>query len=375
MRHTIGPMRIGIDCRLPTYRLGGISQSTLQLVQALAELPGNEQVTIFHSRKEGHDFTPADARFSRSDLWTPCHHRLERWALSAELTRHRLDVFHSPDFIPPAFGAGRRVITVHDLTFLHYPDFLTAESRRYYSDQIGWAVASADHIAADSEATRNDLIHLLGVAAGKVTTVPLAVGPLHTRDYAPEAIDDTLAQHGLSLGFILAVGTLEPRKNLPLLLRAYALLREKRMATQPLVLAGGKGWKYDEIFQTIDDLGLNEHVRHLSGLTDVAVAHLYRGAGVLAFPSRYEGFGLPALEAMHAGCPVVASNRGSLPEVVGEAGILLPPDDPAAWAEALARVLTDETTRDALRRAGRKQAGRFTWRRTAEAMLAIYRGA
>lgn len=369
-------MRIGIDCRLPTYQMGGISRYTIHLIKALGRLDGGEQFTIFHSRKERRSFLPADGRrFSRSDLWTPCHHRLEHWTLAAELGPHRLDVFHSPDFIPPAGGAGRRVITIHDLTFLYYPEFLTAESRRYYNGQINWAVKSADRISADSEATRLDLIKLLGVPPEKVTTIHLAANPLFAAEYAAEDVAATLAAHDLRPGFIMAVGTLEPRKNIPLLLRAYQRLRREHGLDIPLLLVGGKGWIYNDIFGAIDQLGLKGQVCHLSGVTDIALAHLYRAAGALAFPSHYEGFGLPALEAMHAGCPVVASDRGSLPEVVGAAGILLPPDDEAAWAAALARALTDAPLRDALARAGRAQAARFSWEKTAAATLALYRSA
>ena len=366
-------MHIGIDCRLPTYRMGGISQYAIYLIAALSELAGPERYTIFHSRKERRQFTPDDARFSRSDLWTPCQHRLERYALAIEVARHRLDVLQSPDFIPPAAGARRRIITVHDLTFVYYPEFLTAESRRYYADQIGWAVEAADHISADSEATRRDLIDLLSVSPSKVTTIHLAANPIYAADYPAEAVAATTAELGVGRGFILTVGTLEPRKNLPLLLRAYHRLRAEAGLSVPLVLVGGVGWMAGDIFRTIDDLALGDCVRHLSGLSDTQLAHLYRAAGVLALPSHYEGFGLPALEALHAGCPVVASNRGSLPEVVGQAGLLLEPDDADAWSEALWRVLTDAELAAELRRAGPEQAARFSWRQTAAATLALYR--
>lgn len=368
-------MKIGIDCRLPTYRMGGISQYAIYLIGALGRLAAADRFVVFHSRKEARSFVPSDSRFSRSNLWTPCHHPLERYALSVELTRHRLDVLHSPDFIPPAGGAGRRVITVHDLTFRRYPEFLTDESRRYYAEQIAWAVDAADAISADSEATRRDLIDLVGAPPARVTTIHLAANPLFAADRSLAEVDATLTALRLERGFLLAVGTLEPRKNLPTLLRAYDRLRREAGLRMPLVLAGGKGWLYDDVFRTIDALGLAGCVRHLESVSDAQLACLYRAAGALAFPSHYEGFGLPALEALHAGCPVVASNRGSLPEVVGAAGLLLEPDDVDAWAEALWRVLTDDALVDRLRHAGPAQAGQFTWARTAAATLSLYHGA
>jgi len=376
MRFTIPIMHIGIDCRLPTYQMGGISQYVIYLVQALGELVVDDSFTVFHSRKETRTFLPLSNRhFIRRNLWTPCHHRYERQALTLELLPHRLDVYHSPDFIPPLGGAGRRIITVHDLTFLFYPEFLTAESRRYYSNQIRWAVAAADHILADSEATRQDLINLLGVSSSKVTTIHLAANPVYAAYYPEEVIARTVDEYGIGRGFILAVGTLEPRKNLVTLLRAYHLLRQRKAAiTVPLVLVGGKGWIYEETFRMIDLLSLQDNVIHLSDVPNEKLAHIYHAAGVLAIPSYYEGFGLPALEAMHCSCPVIASARGSLPEVVGEAAISLEPDDVDAWADALARVLLAPSIASDMKKAGLAQAAQFTWEKTAAATLAVYRG-
>ena len=140
----------------------------------------------------------------------------------------------------------------------------------------------------------------------------------------------------------------------------------------PLVLVGGKGWIYDEIFGTIDAFGLSGKVQHLSGVFDEQLAHLYHAAGVLVTPSKYEGFGLPALEAMHCDCPVIVSNIGSLPEVAGDAGVLLDPDDETAWADAMATVLTDTALREKMVANGRLQAAKFTWRKAAEMTLALY---
>ncbi len=201
---------------------------------------------------------------------------------------------------------------------------------------MAWAVAKADHVSADSEATRQDMIDRLLVPPEKITTIHLAANPLYERPFSPSEIDATLSQHNLPRGFVLAVGTLEPRKNLPMLIRAYGQMVQETAVDMPLILVGGKGWIYDEIFATIDALGLRDKVRHLSGIFDEQLAHLYHAAGVLVTPSKYEGFGLPALEAMHCDCPVIVSNCGSLPEVAGEAGMLLDPDDETAWAEAMA---------------------------------------
>ncbi len=366
-------MRIGIDCRLPYYQMGGISQYVLYLLPALADLDEHNDYMVYHNRKDGRSHLPPEAaNFQRRNLWTPCHHRLERWTLSAELTSQRLDLLHSPDFIPPLQGARRHVITVHDLNFLYYPEFLTAESRRYYADQIHWAVKTADHIIADSHATRKDIIEMLAVAPEKVTPIHLAANPLYAKTYSETAVSETLQKYNLPKGFILFVGTLEPRKNLPTLIRAYTQMRLETAVDVPLVLVGGKGWIFDDIFAAIEANDLREQVLHLSGVFDAELAHLYHAAGVLVTPSYYEGFGLPALEAQHCGCPVVVSNRGSLPEIVGPQGLMLDPDDVGLWANTLTQVLTDSAMQKRLIANGRSQARQFTWQKTAEATLQVY---
>ena len=366
-------MHIGIDCRLPFYRMGGISQYVLHLIPALAKLDQTNQYTVFQSRKDAKSHVPDAPNFRRRNLWTPCHHQWEKWALGAELRPHRLALLHSPDFIPPAWGAKKYVITVHDLNFLYYPDYLTAESRRYYLEQIGWAVQKADHISADSHHTRRDLLERLNVHPEKVTTVHLAANPVYERAVPPAQVEAILAEYNLPRGFLLFVGTLEPRKNIPTLLKAYAHLRP-RLADIPLVLVGGKGWLYEEIFATIEELGLRPHVRHLQGVSDEKLAGLYAAASLLALPSHYEGFGLPPLEAMHQGCPVITSDRGSLPEIVGEAGLLLDADEVDAWAEAMNRGVHDSALLHQMTQAGYVHATKFQGEHAAARTLAIYRG-
>ena len=368
-------MRIGIDCRLPTYRMGGISQYVLNLMPALAELDAHNDYFVFHSRKEQRSLLPAVAeRWQRRNLWTPPHHKFERWSLAAELAPYGLDILHSPDFIPPQSGAARRVITIHDLTFVFYPELLTDESRRYYLDQIQWAVDTADVIAVDSFATRIDVIENLAVDPRKVTPIHLAANPLYSRHVDQAQVRATLQRYGLSRGFLLSVGTLEPRKNLPLLVRIYARLRREKGVRDPLVLVGRKGWLYEDLFRTIEELDLAHAVIHIDTVSDEELLHLYHSAGVLMTPSLYEGFGLPALEAQHCGCPAVVSDRGSLPEIVGESGLIVDLDDEDAWVETAAQLKQDVDFRKNAIAIGRKQAANFSWAQTAKQTLALYLG-
>jgi glycosyltransferase involved in cell wall biosynthesis len=364
-------MRIGIDARIVHYAPGGICNYTLRLLRALASLDVDTDYYVLHSRKERNPLIPG-ANFHPVACWTPSHHRLERWSLGVEVARLGLDLLHITDFIPPAFGYRQSVITVHDLTFLHYPQFLTAESHRYYNQQIEWAVRRAEHILADSHATKSDLVSMLDVPPGKVTVVHLAADSAF-RPLAEAEVARVAARYGLESGYLLCVGTLEPRKNLLGLLQAYRQLLDMEVTTVPLALVGGKGWLYDEIFERVEELHLTDCVRFFHNVTDTDLPALYNAAGVLTTPSFYEGFGLPALEAMACGTPVVVADRSSLPEVVGKAGLLVNPDDVDDIAQALARVLTDEPLRARMRELGLVQAARFTWERTARETLAMYR--
>ncbi len=363
-------MHIALDARLAYYRrYSGIGQYIVQLAERLPPLAAPHAFTIIHSRKDRQPPRGPGARLAAS--WTPSHHPLEQFTLPLELARLRIDLLHSPDFIPPRRGAYRRVITVHDLNFLYYPHFLTADSRRYYNDQIGRAVTQADHISADSHATKLDLIKLLNVPAGKISVVWLAPSDLY-RPMEAAALDEARRRLRLPDQFILFVGTLEPRKNVAGLLRAYRRLLERGERRADLVLAGSRGWLFDETRALIDQLRLTDRVRWIDSPTDRELAALYNLAAVFVLPSHYEGFGLTLLEAMACGAPAVISDRGSLPEIAGGASIVIDPDDPAQLAEALQRILGDAATADELRAKGFERVTAFSWERCARETLAIY---
>lgn len=360
-------IRIGLDARLTAYRAGGTSTYVRALASAIADVNPPEQLTIIQSRRASE---PIDQRLPHLTAWTPPHHRLERFALSVELLRARFDVLHSPDFIPPWRGGRRHVITVHDLAFLMYPDQMTADSRRYYNDQIAGAVARADHILAVSSATRDDLIRLLHVPAERITVqyhgVDRAFRPL-----TGDELSQGLAPFGLTPGYLLFVGTIGPRKNIEGLCEGYRIARGWVAASPPLVIVGEKGWLAERAMAAID---ATPGVVHIHGAPWPAFPALYSGAHALLLPAHYEGFGLPALEAMACGAIPIVSDRGSLPEVTGGVGLLVNPDDPHSIADAIRRVLTEDAAwLDDQRKAGLKRSAQFRWEQSARIALETYR--
>lgn len=360
-------MRIAIDARLVSYAPGGISQYTIRLVHALAALHTDDEITLLESRKAGSDASwPVSVK--RSGLVTPPHNRHEQLTLPIELLRHPSDLLHSPDFIPPFRRRCRSVITIHDLAFLRFPHLLTPESARYYG-QVARAIRSADQVIAVSDSTRRDLLELLSADPEKVTVVHSGVSPECQR-LDPAEVESQRRRLGLPESFILFVGTLEPRKNLPTLLKAFARLR--RAHPVPLVVVGGKGWLYEELFRVRDDLGLGEEVRFAGPVPARELVYYYSCATCLVLPSLYEGFGHPVLEAMACGTPVVASNASSLPEVVGDAGLLVDPEDVEGLAATLGRLLADGNLRQRLIHLGLERAQSFSWEKTARETLAVY---
>ena len=347
------------------------------LAAALASLawPAGDSVLLLEARRREQPLLPAlPAGFASRRLATPSHHRLEQWLLPLELLASPIDLLHSTDFIPPFIRRCRSVITVHDLAFLRWPQLLTADSRRYFNQQIAHAVGSSDRIIAVSRATRQDLIELLAADPAKIDVVYEAADPSMGPEPDSAITDLGLKRLGLGGEFLLFVGTLEPRKNVPLLVSAFRALVDAGYEGQ-LVLAGARGWLYEDVFRAVEALHLGTRVRFVERFSQAELRHLYNGARLLVLPSVYEGFGLPVLEAMACGLPVITSDVSSLPEVAGAAALTVPAADVDALVTAMSRVLNDGALAEELRRRGLARAAEFSWERAAHETVAVYRRA
>ena len=374
---------VAFDARMVHYRRAGIGQYSVSLLRALARLPelGATRVQVLQMRGDRQPIV-RDRRFRRVSMWTPPHNRFEQPALGVELLKllPHPQLIHSPDFIPPRYRTFKAVANIQDLAFLKFPEMtlLTGESSRYYS-QVHSATQDADALIALSNSARDDIVSLLGVKPEKVAVIPAAAGEQFKppEDFR-QAQERAAREFGLPPpddgGYILFVGTLEPRKNLTTLLEAYRkLLDGKRVLPTPvLALAGREGWLFEQVHARIDELKLRDHVRLLGGVGDEELVRLYQGALAFAMPSLYEGFGLPVLEAMQSGVPVVSSNAGSLAEVAGDAAILVEPQDVEGWMVGLERVLLDGEESARMVKAGLEQARRFSWGRAARETWGLY---
>lgn len=368
-------MRIGIDVRLIFHQQAGISWYTLRLLQALSQIDQDNEYVLLQHRRQPDPLIDAP-NFTSVTLLTPAHHRFEQWPLSLETRMLGLDLIHSPDFIPPLHNQIPAVCTVHDLAFLLYPNLVTADSARYYG-QIELAVKRANRIIAVSNSTRNDLVKLLGAPESKIDVIYEAADPIY-QPIDRQSARQSLLSAGISVPdrFILFVGTIEPRKNLGTLLRSYVKLRNAYGVDVPLVLAGAPGWLSNDIGDLVVSLNLSDHVLFTGKIPESAqLRALYNLAIMLVHPAYYEGFGLPPLEAMACGTPVVCSDAGSLPEVVGDAALMANPEDVDEWTVAMHRLLEDDRLAAELRDKGLQRASSFSWKKAAHDTLQTYRQA
>ncbi|GAB4272175.1 MAG: glycosyltransferase family 1 protein [Candidatus Promineifilaceae bacterium] len=374
--------RIGIDVTSALTQGAGIGRYTRELVRAVVAEESGHTFHLFSARLVGEPPVPNPLPDVPHVVYRPAPLG-ERWLyrlwyrlrlpLPVQWVTGELDLFHSPDFVlPPVNGRIPTLLTVHDLSFIHYPHVFPKPLVDYLNRVVPWSVRRATHILADSASTQEDLMRLWGVPAEKITVLYCGVSP----QYQPitDAARLTAVRQKYALGdlpFVLSVGTVQPRKNYKMLIRAFKGVAEK--LPHALYIAGGTGWMHDEILAEIENQGLNGRVRFLGFVDDADLPALYSAADLFVYPSLYEGFGLPPLEAMACGTPAILSNTSSLPEVAGEDGaVLLPPQETAVWQQTILTMLQSPQKREKVANAGRKQSQKFTWQQAAKQLLTLY---
>ena len=283
-----------------------------------------------------------------------------------------IDLFHATSFIMPPLKRAKGVLTIYDLTFKIFPEY-HAKGMQAFTRDIQRYVDRSDCIIAISEHTKRDVMEYLGIPEERIRVTLLAADEQYRVIDEPEAIKAVVGTYGIDREYILYTGTLEPRKNIVSLVRAFDVLKKESGIPHRLVIAGKKGWLFDNIFSTVEDLGLLDEVIFTGYVPEEDLPYLYNGASLFAYPSKYEGFGLPPLEAMACGCPVVSSNTSSLPEVVGNAGLMVDPERTTDLAEAMLKALSDSSLRGSMRSRGIERAAMFSWKRCARETLDVYR--
>ena len=376
-------LHIGINAQLLSfsgnYRNGGISRSIRGLLAGLAKDPGPHEYTVFVNGQDTIDrlglgspqitYVAApwnEARPISRITW-------EQLTLPSTVRKMGMDVLHSPaNVLPemlPSTCAG--VVTLHDLAFLHFPKVLTPAKRIYHRTFTVRSLRRATMIIAVSDSTKQDATQLVGVPAEHIRRVYTCMDERFSRLISDEESIAFRVKQGLPQGFLLYLGTLEPRKNITILLEAYARLRKNYPIKEKLVLAGGKGWYYEEIFERVRNLGLESEVIFPGYVSDADQPLWYHAASAFVYPSLYEGFGLPVAEALACGTPVVTSDVSSLPEAGAGLALCVAPDDIQAMAEAMYKAITDAE----LRRRCVNQAPQILKRFSAQRMAAETIGA
>jgi glycosyltransferase involved in cell wall biosynthesis len=378
--------RIGIDVTAALAQGGGIGRYTRELIRAVVATESPFHFRLFSARAPAQLPVPnplpqaAHVVYRAAPLPERWLYRLWyrlRLPLPVQLITGQLDLFHSPDFVlPPVYGRIPTVLTVHDLSFIHYPHTFPDVLVNYLNRVVPWSVGRATHILADSEATRQDLVDLWQVPAEKVTVLYSGVNPSF-RPADEEMVTAVRRRYRLDdVPYLLSVGTVQPRKNYQMLIRAFAAVAARWPHT--LAIAGSKGWLYDDMLAEIERQNLTGRVRFIGFVADADLPALYTGADLFLFPSLYEGFGLPLLEAMACGLPVIASDASCLPEVVVdrergmETAVLLSPHSPRLWSQAIHQLLDNAPERERLSQLGRQQAAQFTWQRAARQLVGLY---
>jgi glycosyltransferase involved in cell wall biosynthesis len=366
-------LTVCMDIQSAIAQRAGVGRYTKALVEHAGAVAGGHELALFFFdfKRKGIPFPIENAHF-RTCTWCPGRIAQKAWKTIGFPPFNWLagpaDVYHFPNFVIPPLTHGRAVVTIHDVSFLRFPEAAEPKNLRYLNSQIRKTVARADMIITDSRFSAGEICERLPVPPEKVRVVHLGLTP-NMRAPAAEQVDEMRQALRLTRPYLLFVGTLEPRKNIPFLVECFEHMTS---FDGDLVIAGMRGWKYEPILERMRTSSRSGRIRYLEYVEERWLPALYTGADCFVFPSLHEGFGFPPLEAMQCGTPVLSSQAGSLPEVLGEAALFVEGYNAAEWAVQAERLLGDSTLRAHLQAAGHAQAQRYQWRTAARQTWDIY---
>jgi glycosyltransferase involved in cell wall biosynthesis len=368
-------MRIGIDATAVPPKPMGAGLYIIYLIQELGKLESDHEFTVFaqeylRPHLEGQVSDQIQIHWLKN-MSVPRRLVWEQTTFPRLIRQLHLDLLHTPHYTKPLSHPVPTVVTYHDMIFFIHPEKHTLAKRYFFPWMMRRSSKKADIIISDSESTRLDAMRFLDIPPEKIITVHLGYQEIFRRITDQAQLSAIRQQYRLPEKFIFYAGAIEPRKNVPLLLTVFEKLVQQGIP-HDLVLAGGLGWLYEDVLAQIDSMQARDRVHRVGHVPYKDLPTFYNLADVFVYPSVYEGFGLPPLEGMACGTPVITSNISSMPEFVGDAGILVPPDDEGALLGAVQRVLTDQVLRQRLREAGPQRAANFTWKHTAQKTLDIY---
>lgn len=365
-------MRVAIDTRkLHDF---GIGTYIRNLLRHLARLDHQTEYVAFCRPEDCEDIRALGPNFRPVPSRAAHYSWREQWAIPLAVSREKPDVFHEPHYVLPPMTPGRCVVTIHDCIHLMFPEYLPYRVAKVYAQRMmGSAARRADRILTVSESSKRDILRFFPVDPDKITVIYNAIDERFGTPPAEAAMTRVRERYQLEDPFVLYVGNVKPHKNVERLIDAFALVRQRRGDGLKLLIIGDEISKFQTLRRAVHRHQLHRHVRFLGFVGEDTLAVLYRLAGVFVFPSLYEGFGLPPLEAMACETPVITSNVSSLPEVVDDAALLVDPYSAEAIAEAILRVLSDPALAADLRRRGLARARGFSWERSVERTLRIYR--
>jgi len=353
-------MKIAIDVQTTLGQPTGFGFCVSNLVENLKKIDDKNEYVLAKPDSE-------------TDFSTPQRFIWDQFTFPKIARGRSVDLIHQPCFSAPLMFRGPVVVTIHDIISILFPQNIPFASRMFYSKWMPFSYAKAKKIISISESTKRDIVRVLKISPDKITVIHNGFDAKLQQKLSNDKIDQVKKKYDLPQDYLLHIGTLEPRKNLDFLIDVFfEAIKDKKNSNLALVITGKKGWYYEGLFEKVAKLKLQGKVIFTGYIDEEDKGALYQGARIFTFPSLYEGFGLPPLEAMASGTPVISSNTSSMPEVIGEAGILISPKQKSAWVEAISRVNRDEKLYYEMKKKNEQQVSKFDWERTAKQTIDVY---